>query len=233
MLKYNLNNVIKYIQETIVNINKRNEKLNIDNLQDNFDVKKQTIYVHKQTGDKCHNIENNFTDYNIITDDIYTPKYIYIENPINNTYTKIPKYLFNNNSNQQIDEAKISLKIDLNTILDDIYIYINDKKNHILQSKMYYKYKDNKIKYIYAKRIICNDIIKCNKCNSKQKIIDSLKKIIKYIIVDKNKCLKNLINDINNKNILLSKNYDSLDIVYNLKKSNNNNKLDYWLKNNN
>ena len=59
--------------------------------------------------------------------------------------------------------------------------------------------------------------------------MDIFDNLIKLIYQKK----KDLINDINNKNIQLSKNYDSLDIIYNLKKSNNNNKLDYWLKNNN
>lgn len=231
MLKFNLNNIIKYIQNTIINIDKRNEKLNIDKLKDDFDVKKQIIYIEKKTGNKCENIKDNITNYDVIEDDIYTPKYIYIENPINNTYTKIPKYLFNNNSNQEINEAKISLTVDLNTILDDIRIYINNNKECIIKSQMYNKYKNKQIKYICVTRIICNHIDNCNKCKSKQKIVKSLNKIIKYIIIDKNKYLHELINDINTNNIHISGKYNSLNIEFNLKKNiNNDNKVSYWLK---
>jgi hypothetical protein len=231
MLKFNLNNVIKYIQETIVNINTRNEKLYIEKLKENFDIQKQTIYIHKKTGNKCKEITNDISNYNVVKDDVYTPKYIYIENPIHNTCTQIPKYLFNNNSNLQIDDAKINLNIGLKTVLDDIYIYINDKKKQIEQSDMYYKYKNKEIKNIYTRRIICNDIDNCNKCTSKYKLKEALKKIIKYIIIDNNIHLKDLINDINNNNIQLSHNHDSLNIEFNLKKYNDNgNKIDYWLK---
>ena len=227
-----VNNVIKYIQETITNIDKRNEKINIDKLKESFDIKKQIVYIEKKTGNIYQNIIDDISNYDVVEDDIYTPIYIYIQNPANNTYTKIPKYFFNNNANQEINEAKISLIVDLKCILDDIYIYIKNKKEFIINSHIYNKYKNKLIKHVLSTRVICNNINNCNKCKSKQKIIDALKKIIKYVIVDKKKCLYQLIGDIDKNNIQLSEKYSSLNIEFSLKKNKNNvDKLSYWLKN--
>lgn len=217
MEKTNFDKLIKNIQVSTNSIDSRNNKAYLEHMQDSFTIENREVYVNKETNKKIFIKPINISEYNIVYEDIYIPKYITIYNPNNDTYINIPKYSFNNNKLQSFDEATINIKTELDELKKDKISHIKTQSQTIKNMILYSKYKNIAINDIISMIVKCNEDKKCEKCKEIEILISCIKDIMLYVECDTHIILCELIENIFKGNIICKKENNSLDVILKVK----------------